>query len=345
MNEMHPMVVLSDTFGPPKTNRLLNMPLSATLSSLVACLVILFGAASSRAESPLSSPRVSFGRHMPDGKDAAFYRSWAQPDRGAPRVFGAGQWTLETDRRSNLSYPRLVALTNGASVSRANSALEAMHGRILNSAYQVESAATRKRFGELDTLLGEFAVAFSMVKVTFLSTRTLSLVVTGEESHGGNGGSVLIRGAVVDISDGKIFTISACREEQERPLFTFGPLLTICDDRKLEAFRALWREQGRIVQSEAYVMPRTESWKNNLQEGCRAKVTTYIDEASLFSLYLTPGGLAVHNAFSSGGWANWCFTDRDSPFFPVVIPWHKLAPLMNPGPLRDELLALSPSPR
>lgn len=313
---------------------------SVTLRALISCLVIAFGTTSSQAESDLSNPRVSFGRHMPDSRDAAFYRSWAQPDRDAPRAFGAGQWTLETDRRINLAYPRLIALTNGASVSRANSALEAMHGRILKSAYQVNSTATHTRFGELDTRLGEFAVAFSMVKVTFLSPSTVSLVVTGEESRGGNGGFVLVRGAAVDIGRGKIFTISACREERKRPFFTFGPLLTVCDDRKLEAFRTLWREQGRIVQRETYVMQRTEPWQNSLQEGCRAKVLAYIDEASLFSLYLTPSGLAVHNAFSSGGWVNWCFTDRDSPFFPVVIPWHKLAPLMNPGPLRDELLAL-----
>ena len=76
------------------------------------------------------------------------------------------------------------------------------------------------------------------------------------------------------------------------------------------------------------------------QEDCRPLVLAYINEMSLFSLYLTPAGLAVHDAFAVGAWENGCVTDPHSPFFPVVIPWQKLAPLMNPGPLRDELLAL-----
>jgi hypothetical protein len=66
----------------------------------------------------------------------------------------------------------------------------------------------------------------------------------------------------------------------------------------------------------------------------------YINVRTRFSLYLTPTGLAVHNAFAVGAWENACVTEPDSPFFPVVIPWRKLAPLMNPGALRDELLAL-----
>ena len=53
-----------------------------------------------------------------------------------------------------------------------------------------------------------------------------------------------------------------------------------------------------------------------------------------------PAGLAVHDSFVVGAWEGECVTDPRSPFFPVVIPWHKLAPLMNPGQLRDELLAL-----
>jgi hypothetical protein len=107
----------------------------------------------------------------------------------------------------------------------------------------------------------------------------------------------------------------------------------------LEAFRALWREQSRTVQREARTVERTMPWQNKLQEDCRAMVLANIDNASLFSLYLTPAGLAVHNAFATGAWENWCCTDPDSPFFPVVIPWSKLEPLMNPGAPRDELLA------
>src|SRR5690242_7674421 len=103
------------------------------LHTLLAGLAIVVFGTSSQAESYLSDSRVSFGHHMPDRSDSAFYRSWADSSRDAPRDLGAGKWLLETDRRTHLAYPRLVALGNGASVTRANAALEAMHGRILRT--------------------------------------------------------------------------------------------------------------------------------------------------------------------------------------------------------------------
>lgn len=320
--------------------RLAPMFLTAALRAFVICVATALLGAPSQADSYLSDPSVSFGMRLPDNEDAAFYRSWAAPVRSAPQHLGAGQWMLETDSKTGLAYPRLVGLTSGASVTRANAALVAMHGRVLKAAYQTNSALTGTPFGELDTGL-DFLVRFSMVKVTYLSSRTLSLVAIGEEALGGNGAGALVRGAVIDVPSGKIFTINACRRELSRPFFTFGPLLTVCDDRKLEAFRALWREQGRIAQSHVPVLPKSMLPKNEItQEDCRPLVLAYINETSLFSLYLTPAGLAVHDAFAVGAWENECVTKPRSPFFPVVIPWHKLAPLMNPGPLRDELLAL-----
>lgn len=312
---------------------------AAALRVFAMCLAIAFASAPSQAESYLSSPSVSFGRHLPDNRDAAFYRSWADPARGRPQSLGAGQWVLETDRKTRLPYPRLVALTDGASVTRANAALEAMHGRILKMAYQTNSVLTRTRFGELDTGW-DFLVKLWAVKATYLSSTALSLVAIGQENSGGSGGTILVRGAVVDMGSGKTFTIKSCHDERRRPFFTFGPLLTVCDDGKLEVFRALWREQGRTLQREVPVVQGPLRPNELTQEDCRPLVLGFIDEFSLFSLYLTPTGLAVHNALATGAWEVGCITDPLSRFFPVVIPWRKLAPLMNPGPLRDELLAL-----
>ncbi|HLG48841.1 MAG TPA: hypothetical protein VKY24_21530 [Reyranella sp.] len=315
--------------------------LRVVLHTLLPSLIILVLGTSSQAESYLSDLSVSFGHHLPDERDAVFYRAWADPERNAPRALGAGQWTLETDRKTRLAYPRLVALTNGASIAAANAALEAMHGRILKTAYQTNSDLTGTPFGELDMRFGDFAVELSTVKLTYLTSRTLSLVAIGDEALGGNGSVALVRGAVVDISSGAIFTINACHEELSRPFFTFGTLLTVCDDRKLEAFRELWREQGRIAQSQVPVVPKSMLPKNVItQEDCRPLALAYINEMSRFSLYLTPAGLAVHDSFAVGAWEGECVTDPRSPFFPIVIPWHKLAPLMNRGQLRDELLAL-----
>jgi hypothetical protein len=336
----HASVVPIDIFAPPIGGTLGVMLLQPiVLRAFVFVVVALWGIPSG-SESifmSLSDSAVSIGRRLPDGKDAAFYRSWAQPVRDSPKNLGAGQWALETDRKTRLAYPRLVALANGASVARANAVLEAMHGRILKTAYRATSVLSRAPFGDLDTGFG-IVVHFNIVKATYLSASTLSLVAIGEEEHEGNGGYVLVRGAAGGIASGKIFTINSCHEERRRPFFTFGPLLTVCDDGKLEAFRTLWREQARLLHGQ---VPAIQRRPNEItQEDCRGLVLSNIDNATFFSLYLMPGGLAVHNAFSTGAWENECYTTRDSPFFPVVIPWQKLAPLMTPGPLRNELLAL-----
>ena len=81
--------------------------------AVVTCLIAMLSTAVVQAESYLSDPSVSFGHRLPDNKDAAFYRSWAAPVRSAPQNLGAGQWTLETDSKTRLAYPRLVALTSG----------------------------------------------------------------------------------------------------------------------------------------------------------------------------------------------------------------------------------------
>ena len=43
--------------------------------AIVACLTAMLLTAVAQAESYLSDPDVSFGHHLPDNRDAAFYRS------------------------------------------------------------------------------------------------------------------------------------------------------------------------------------------------------------------------------------------------------------------------------
>ena len=149
-----------------------------------------------------------------------------------------------------------------------------------------------------------------------------------------NGSDVMAQGVAIDLQRGTLLTINACG--RRRVHFTFGNLLTVCDDGKFEIFRDLWREQARLVAATA---PYQSKW----QDACRTRVLAHFDDGDddyvWFSLYLTPEGLAVHNVFALGALERGCVSDPDSPFFPVIIPWRKLSSLMNAGPLRDELLA------
>ena len=152
----------------------------------------------------------------------------------------------------------------------------------------------------------------------------------------------IVRGTTLDIEHGTLATVKSCGSNPS--FFSFGELLTVCDHKKLETFRSLWRAEARTLQA---TVPhyKTDEW----DEWCRSLATDYIDHKDyytgkddyfLFSLYLTPRGLAVHEAWTLMRRQEQCVLDPDSPFFPTIVPWHKVAPLMNSGPLRDELLAL-----
>jgi len=311
--------------------------LHATLHRIVAiayCISWVVVAVEARAQTlyTLSDWTVGLGPIPLDATDAAFYRSHADPVRDEAKMLPGGRWVLETDRRSRLAYPRLLSLAQGESVTRVNEILQAIHGRNLRW-----ELAWRRRIGALALgradALDEPAVEQTGVRMTYLSAKHVSLVALGERLGPANGGDVLAQGAAIDLQRRTIFTINACPGRST--YFTFGTLMTVCDDRKLEAFRALWREQALIVKA-------TAPYETMLKDTCRAWVLAYVDdnESAEFSLYLTPGGLAVHNVFTlRGALERGCHCDPESPFFPIVIPWSKLEPLLNSGPLRDELLA------
>jgi hypothetical protein len=275
---------------------------------------------------------VGLNGYQPRKEDAVYYKTHAQPEPGEVRDTGSGSWLVETDLNTGLGEPRLVRLSNGRSIARANDALQAVHGRIL----QLERARRR----ELDQK-DDPAVTPSSPTVSYFSPTTLSYVVRGEQLTGGTMRLPIVRGTTLDIKRGTVSTIMACRNR--RPFFTLGSLLSVCDRPRLGMFRALWLEQARKLQATAQQQGKV--WN----EDCRALTSTFIDIQDeelghdfgfVFSLYLTPAGLAVHQQFTIFGRDNGCVLDPQSPFFPTVIPWRKIAPLMNPGPLRDELLAL-----
>ena len=270
--------------------------------------------------------------YQPRREDAAYYETHARPALGEVRHTGSGSWLVETDLNTGLAEPRLVGLSNGRSIARANEALQAVHGRIL----QLERVRRRRLDQKYD-----LAVTPSTPTVTYFSPTTLSYVVRGEQLTGGTMRLPIVRGTTLDIERGTVSTIMPCHDKG--PFFKLGSLLSVCDRTRLAMFRTLWLKEARKLQATAAQPGRV--WN----EDCRELTSTFIDIQDeelghdfgfVFSLYLTPTGLAVHQEFTIFGSDDRCVLDPNSPFFPTVISWHKVAPLMNPGPLRDELLAL-----
>jgi hypothetical protein len=235
---------------------------------------------------------------------------------------------LETDLRTGLSYPRLLGLTNGTSVARANKALEAIRGRVIRKALDWNRQAQLDSLGRVWDPDGVSTSA--TVKLTYFSAKYISALELGSVTTAGNSSLVLARSAMVNIERGSITTTQSCGSSDRLPLFRIGDLLRVCDERRLEIFQALWREEGHAIQAK---IPK----QGEEAEKCRYSSLAYVEDGFI-SLYLTHRGLAVHNAFAAGG-EQVCFIDPDSRFVPVVIPWRKLQSMMEPGPLRDELLS------
>jgi hypothetical protein len=74
---------------------------------------------------------TGLNRYQPIDKDAKYYAAHARPERSAPRAAANGSWLVETDKNTGLAEPRLHSLANGRGVTRANHALQAVHGHIL----------------------------------------------------------------------------------------------------------------------------------------------------------------------------------------------------------------------
>ena len=211
------------------------------------CAVAAIAATDGYAEPIQSSLGVSFGQDLPGPKDAEFYRRHASPVSGPIETSKAGRWVLETDLKTRLAFPRLISLVDGASVARANASLQMIHGRILRTEWMYRRELLRlplfRNYEEFNA-----ALWLDPVRVAYLSTRFVAAVAIGGQITEGNATPVHVLAAGIDIRQGAIFSVASCQSNSNKPFFTFGSLLTICDDRRLDAFQALRLEQARIVQ-------------------------------------------------------------------------------------------------
>ncbi len=158
------------------------------------------------------------------------------------------------------------------------------------------------------------------------------------------------RGLTFDLARGSISHVTPCNDRptsgretnNDEHYFRFGSLLRICDEATFRAFRRVYVEQ-------AILDARTLSARPKSPPETGPCLSQYIDldkyldrddrfAFSQFAFYLTPNGLAAHRWFVNAGEPHEC--TFESSLNPTIIPYHKLAPLMEPGPWREELLAL-----
>jgi hypothetical protein len=118
------------------------------LGLIAAGLIWSAGSSPARA---FDSWTVGLNGYQPRKEDAAYYKAHARPVLGEVRDIGNGSWLVETDLNTGLGEPRLVRLSNGRSITRANEALEAVHGRILQLERARRPRARSERRSRRDT--------------------------------------------------------------------------------------------------------------------------------------------------------------------------------------------------
>jgi len=126
-----------------------------------------------------------------------------------------------------------------------------------------------------------------------------------------------------DVRQGKLSRLFDCNDEAALFRFDYD-----CNPTMRASFTVLWHEA---------LNPAIAADDRKSQIACSYSPGDDDLENWAFEPYLTLGGLAVFKVFPKV--MNFCMLDK-SRTNPVIIPYQKLASLMTPGALRDELLSL-----
>lgn len=276
---------------------------------------------------------------------ASYFRANARIHLGREQRLPNGvSWRLLTDTGSGLAMPRLTWMPHAKRLEMANHLLDVVHGGEMLVEKQewrtiMSENDLRKRAG-VPPLRFRHALR-QEVSLTFVGSRLMSLAEALMVNSSGTHPVTLLRGLTFDLESGVMIQVAACPgtdgaygfpgvDAQQRGnfLFRYGELLQLCDLTVYRRFIALAKDidtrMGRHLPASA----------DDRSKGCvESSNRPVFREEQEYVLYLTFAGLAV----KASGPECPVWRTRDNP---VIIPYRKLEPFMQPGPWRDELLAL-----
>jgi hypothetical protein len=287
---------------------------------------------------------------MPDPSTwASYFRQHARLRLGPEQRLPNGvAWRLVTDIRSAIAMPRLTWMRDRRRLLAANRLLEQIHGgeALLVASYREELWRAYTTIADpegeralIATVKTEPVVFQADVGLTLAGGRFLSVFSGGWFWAPASHPPEFLRGLTFDLDAGTVTQVLSCDSagrygnnggEPHIYRFRYGSLLDLCDAADYRRFVALVREIDDA--QPARHLPPEESdrtkgcWRENPDQ-------PLVREDQEYVLYLTFTGLAVHVA------DDYC-PDARRPDNPIIVPYRRLEPLMQPGPWRDELLAL-----
>jgi len=267
----------------------------------------------------------------------AYYLAHAHVWLGREQRLANGvAWRLVTDAGSGVAAPRITWMPNRKSMLTANRLFEAIHGEsLLENELEIREAADEDMSREPKPYRPTHQAE---VVITYASSRLVSYVELGETNAFGSNTPRIMIERVLDLERGEVFGLEKCADQalsiQGAP-FRLGDFLDVCDDKNYETFMAMWTTKEQHALDVAAQSP------DPYVDVCKEYLGPLDRSDRPIILYLTPGGLAVHNTFYDANIAHRCALKR-SAINPVIIPYRELEPFMKPGPWRDELLGTKP---
>jgi hypothetical protein len=265
---------------------------------------------------------------------AAYFKSHALVRLGAEQRLPNGvSWRLLTDLRSGIAMPRLTWMSDRQHLLTANRLLDTVHGGEM--LIEARERALEETGGR--PLPVPHALDQDDVGLTYAGTRLMSVMSAASATMGGPDTPGYLRGLTFDLDKRTITTVAACPgspspygpDGQDPPdyRFAYGDLLRLCDAKTYADFVALVKEVDDARPSRHLPPTASDQTKGCLEWPGRPLVR----EEQEYAVYLTFSGLAVQ----VGG--HECPIAR-RPDNPIIVPYRRLAPLMLPGPWKDELL-------
>ncbi len=287
-----------------------------------------------------------------------YYRAHAQvilkPEQRLPNGIA---WRLHVDGPTGTKGVRITWMPDANRRRTANRLLEGVQGEDLRAAmgmfydregaYESEGEYLQRLFAnkgkiepkgstpqEINFAMATLRAIQGDVSLTYASSKLVSIVsvIASNLSRP----DFYPRGLTFDLAQGVVYGVAPCTDRVGR-FFRFGPLLRICDEASYRAFNRLYAEQAaiasRVLLAQLESAPKTVPCFSYFIDADKQPDADY-----QFAFNLTPNGLAAHRSFVGPGEPSEC--RFATALNPTIIPYHKLAPLMEVGPWRDELLAL-----
>ena len=325
--------------------------MSICIRAVACALAVAFAGFASEAASRDSGAYYDWSEQVSELPSTwgDYFRRNAKVSLGPERRLRNGvAWRLFVDEVTGVPVPRVTWRPNGERLRVANRLLETVHG---GEMLVVEHERGRlRKFGERRIAEGfRFfdvpAVTEWDVDLTYVGERLLSMVASAGVWGEGKGSSrALFRGLTFDLRTEKVVHLSECPGMEglygvapevsvpvpaERFFFRYGELFHLCNAARYRDFIALVK---RVEARSGY--DHLSASASDLTRRCiELQQNPVFQERQEYVLYLTFTGLAVQ---ASG---HGC-PPRRTPDNPVIVPYRELAPFMQPGPWRDELLSL-----